>query len=170
MWEENPRKLFHGKPTQSNRGWKPNPHSAPVGFDMGSQRWKARWPPLNLYTHLNICCQHSPAWLPISSPIDNIASRLSTCAAWSRIPWLFEERPRRDIFPPTDDVSPPAPEVCWGRRAGSSLMQEVLAIWEKRSAQRACRPTVIVTEIRCYILFALGIINQVKKHHLVNRC
>ncbi len=27
MWEENPRKIFLGKPTKSDRDWKPNPHS-----------------------------------------------------------------------------------------------------------------------------------------------
>ena len=32
MWEENPRELFQGKPPQSGRDWKPNPHSAPVGI------------------------------------------------------------------------------------------------------------------------------------------
>ena len=44
MWEENPRKWFQGKPSQSSgRDWKPNSHSVPWrGFELGSQRWKVR--------------------------------------------------------------------------------------------------------------------------------
>ena len=42
MWEENPRELFQGKPTQSSRDWKPNPHSAPDGKRMGAPEVKAR--------------------------------------------------------------------------------------------------------------------------------
>ena len=35
MLEKNPRELFQEKPTQSDRYWKPNPHSAPGGVWTG---------------------------------------------------------------------------------------------------------------------------------------
>ena len=39
--------LFQGKPMQSSRGWKPNPYSAPVGFEPGSRGGRRGKTPLH---------------------------------------------------------------------------------------------------------------------------
>ena len=42
MWQENPKELFQGKPMQSGRDWKPNPHYSALGGIQteGPRGWK----------------------------------------------------------------------------------------------------------------------------------